>query len=81
MVITASKSRTSILKHVRGTSSVMAPLFSEASSEHRPPADQDSKSRMTGDWNVRILWEPGGEIPSGHPTKGNTYFSDGHILL
>src|ERR1022692_2982903 len=23
---------------------------------------------MTGDCHVRILWEPGGEIPPGHPT-------------
>ncbi len=37
--------------------------------ETGPPDDQDSKSRVTGDCYARILWEPGGEIPPGHPDR------------
>ncbi|MDA8401156.1 MAG: hypothetical protein M0008_14165, partial [Actinomycetota bacterium] len=30
----------------------------------------DEKSPVTGDCHAGSLWEPGGEIPPGHPTPG-----------
>ncbi len=35
----------------------------------QPGCDQGDKSRMNREVHVRILWEPGGEIPPGHPTR------------
>ena len=35
---------------------------------------------MTGDCHARYLWEPGGEIPPGHPTGGNWRYAGNHRL-
>ena len=32
------------------------------------PGGENGKSPVTGDCHAGILWEPGGEIPPGHPT-------------
>jgi RNA-directed DNA polymerase len=34
-----------------------------------PPGDQDSKSPVSREAHAGILWEPGGAIPPGHPTR------------
>ena len=59
------ESHPGLVRRGRRQAAVLRPL---GLGETGPPDDQDDKSRVTGDCYARILWEPGGEIPPGHPT-------------